>query len=116
MKYFLLRTRLTPETWARLLRSPEDRRIAAREGAEDYGGELVGYWYSTGRYDCYSLIASPDETAPAALHAALYSSGAFLEFNPTALMTVEQMREAVKKADEWPTLRNYRAPGRIGGA
>jgi len=112
VKYFLLRTRLTPETWARLLQSPEDRRVAARAGAEDYGGELVGYWYSTGRYDCYSLVGTPDQTAAAALHAALFSSGAFVDFNPSLLMTVEEMREAVKKADEWPTLRHYRAPGR----
>ena len=111
MKYFLLRTRLTPETWARLLHAPEDRRVAAREGAKDYGGELVGYWYSTGRYDCYSLVGAPDQTAAAALHAALFSSGAFVDFHPTLLTTVEEMRDAMKKADEWPTLRNYRPPG-----
>jgi uncharacterized protein with GYD domain len=111
MPHFLLRTRLAPETWARLARAPEDRRAAASEGAKDYGGEQVGYWYSTGRYDCYSLIRAPDQTAAAALHAALFASGAFTAFSPTLLMTVEEMKEAMKKTEEWPSLRNYRAPG-----
>lgn len=111
MKYFLLRTRLAPETWARLMKSPEDRREAARAGARDYGGELVGYWYSTGRYDCYSLVGVPDDQTAAALKGALFGSGAFLAFEPTLLMTVEEMRAAMAKADAWPTFRNYRPPG-----
>ena len=39
VKYFLLRTRLTPETWARLLQSPEDRRavpVPAQVMAQDH--------------------------------------------------------------------------------
>ena len=38
----------TPETWARLIGNPEDRREAARSYIESVGGKLHGFWYSFG--------------------------------------------------------------------
>jgi hypothetical protein len=36
----------TPQTWARLIRQPEDRREAAREHVESVGGQFHGSWYA----------------------------------------------------------------------
>ena len=109
--HFLLKTRMTPETWARLLANPEDRLKKAKEGAADFGGEQLGYWYSAGRYDVYSLLAAPDVVTAGALHSRLFSSGGFIDFEPVTLLTVEEMKEAVTRAEKWPSFNTYRTPG-----
>lgn len=84
---------------------------ASQAGANDYKGEMIGYWYATGRYDCYSILRAPDLLTASALHAAIFSSGAFLEFHHTVLLTLDEMKESVRMSNEWPSLRNYRPPG-----
>jgi len=111
MPYHLLRCRYSAETWDRLARNPENRLSAAKGGADDFGGEMVGYWYSTGRRDVYSLMSALDMVAGAALHAHLFASGAFLDFDQSILLDVEEMKEAIRQSGEWPSLRNYHAPG-----
>ena len=111
MPYQLLLARYDRDTWGRMASNPEDRMDASKAGARDYQGRMLGYWYSAGRYDVYSLLEAPDLIAAGALHAALFSSGAFLEFNHAVLLSVSEMKEAVKKSQEWPTLRDYRPPG-----
>jgi hypothetical protein len=41
MSLYLTRFSYTPETWARLAKSPEDRRAAARAYIESVGGTLA---------------------------------------------------------------------------
>jgi uncharacterized protein with GYD domain len=40
--FYLTRFSYTPETWARLMKNPEDRREAARKYIESVGGKLHG--------------------------------------------------------------------------
>ena len=42
MPLYLTKFSYTPETWARLVGNPEDRRNAAREYIESVGGKLQG--------------------------------------------------------------------------
>jgi uncharacterized protein with GYD domain len=51
MAMYLTRFSYTPETWARLIESPEDRREAARAYIESVGGKLHGFWYAFGKHD-----------------------------------------------------------------
>ena len=44
-----------PETWARMIGNPEDRRKAAEEHIESVGGTLHGFWYAFGEHDAYNL-------------------------------------------------------------
>ena len=44
MPMYLTRFSYTPETWARLIQKPEDRREAARAYIESVGGKLHGFW------------------------------------------------------------------------
>src|SRR5688500_7463020 len=46
MPLYLTRFRYTPETWARLINNPEDRRTAAQQYIEAVGGKLHGFWYA----------------------------------------------------------------------
>ena len=44
MPLYLTRFSYTPETWARLIDAPEDRREAARTYIESVGGQLHRFW------------------------------------------------------------------------
>lgn len=111
MPYHLLLARYDRATWEGIVSNPEDRMDASKAGARDYQGSMLGYWYSAGRYYVYSLLEAPDLITAGALHATIFSSGAFLEFNHTVLLSVTEMKEAVKNSWAWPTLRDYRPPG-----
>ena len=60
MPFYLTRFSYTPETWARLVRNPEDRRAAAQQYIESVGGKLHGFWYAFGDHDAYTLWEAPD--------------------------------------------------------
>ena len=60
MPVYLSRFSYTPETWARLIASPEDRRTAAQSYIESVGGKLHGFWYAFGTHDGYNLWEAPD--------------------------------------------------------
>ncbi len=51
MALYLTRFSYAPETWARLMKNPEDRREAARKYIESVGGKLHGFWYAFGTAD-----------------------------------------------------------------
>ena len=60
MPLYLTRFSYTPETWAKLIQNPEDRREAAKEYIEGVGGKLHGFWYAFGDYDGYTLWEARD--------------------------------------------------------
>ena len=55
MPMYLTRFSYTPETWARMVKKPEDRRAAAKQYIESVGGKLHGFWYAFGNHDGYNL-------------------------------------------------------------
>jgi hypothetical protein len=55
----LSRFSYTPEKWARLIASPEDRRTAAQSYIESVGGKLHGFWYAFGTHDGDNLWEAP---------------------------------------------------------
>lgn len=107
MPLYLTRFSYTPETWARLVKNPEDRRDAARSYVESVGGKLHGFWYAFGEYDAYNLWEAPDNVAIAAVAIAISSGGALSKFETTVLLTVEETLEALGRADSV----GYRPPG-----
>jgi len=107
MPLYLTRFSYTPETWARLIASPEDRREAARTYIESVGGKLHGFWYAFGSYDGYNLWEAPDNISMAAVALAITGGGALSSFETTVLLTVDETLEALRKAE---TVQ-YRAPG-----
>jgi uncharacterized protein with GYD domain len=107
MPLYLSRFSYTPETWARLIDNPEDRREAARTYIESVGGKLHGFWYAFGSYDGYSLWEAPDNISMAAVALAITGGCALSSFETTLLLTVDETLEALRKAE---TIQ-YRAPG-----
>ena len=106
--FYLTRFSYTPETWARLTKNPEDRRVAARTYIESVGGKLHGFWYALGEFDGYCLWEAPNNISIAAVGFAISGGGALSKFETTALLTVEETLEALRLAQKV----GYRAPGK----
>jgi len=106
MPLYLSTFSYTPETWARMVREPEDRRTAAREYIESVGGQLHGFWYAFGRHDGFTLWEAPDDVSMAAVALAIGSGGALGSLETTVLLTVEETMEALRRAGQV----RYRAP------
>ena len=98
MPLYLTRFSYTPETWARLVTKPEDRRAAAQQYIESVGGRLHGFWYAFGERDGYNLWEAPDNISMAAVAVALSAGGALSSVQTTPLLTVEETLAALEKA------------------
>ena len=107
MPLYLTRFSYTPETWARLVDNPEDRRVAAQSYIESVGGKLHGFWYAFGAHDGYNLWEAPDNVSMAAVALAISGGGALSSFETTVLLSVDETMEALRKAAEI----QYGAPG-----
>jgi uncharacterized protein with GYD domain len=107
MPMYLTRFSYTPETWARLMKHPEDRRDAARAYIESVGGKLHGFWYAFGEFDGYNLWEAPDNVSMAAVAMAIGGGGALSKCETTVLLTIEETLSALETAE---TIR-YRPPG-----
>src|ERR687892_2436019 len=98
MPLYLSKFSYTPETWARLIDNPEDRRKAAQSYIESVGGKLHGFWYAFGTQDGYNLWEAPDNVSMAATALAIGAGGALRSIQTTVLLTVEEALAAMKKA------------------
>ena len=107
MPLYLTKFSYTPETWAKLIANPEDRRRAAQTYIESVGGKLHGFWYGFGTHDGYNLWEAPDNVSMAAVALAISAGGALSAFDTTVLLTVEETMDALHKAGKV----GYRAPG-----
>jgi uncharacterized protein with GYD domain len=107
MPLHLTRFSYTPETWARLVAHPEDRREAARSYIESVGGALHGFWYAFGAYDGLTLWEAPDDVSMAAVELAIGSGGALKSLETTVLLSVRDTMAALGAAQGI----TYRAPG-----
>ena len=108
MPMYLTRFSYTPETWARLIKNPEDRRAAAKQYIESVGGKLHGFWYAFGDHDGYNLWEAPDNVSMAATVIAIGAGGALRSVDTTVLLTVEETVAALKQASSIA----YRPPGK----
>ena len=97
MPLYLSRFSYTPETWARLIDKPEDRRTAAGSYIESVGGKLHGFWYAFGAHDGYTLWEA----------LALSGGGALSSLETTVLLTVDETMDALREVERV----QYRAPG-----
>ena len=107
MPLYLSKFSYTPESWARLVRNPEDRRVAASKYIESVGGKLHGFWYAFGTHDGYNLWEAPDNVSMAAVALAIGAGGALSSFETTVLLTVEETIDALRQAEQV----RYRPPG-----
>jgi uncharacterized protein with GYD domain len=110
MPVYLSKFSYTPETWARLILQPEDRRTAAQSYIESVGGTLHGFWYAFGAHDGYTLWEAPDNVSMASVALAIGSGGALSSLETTVLLTVDETLQALARAADV----GYRAPAQQG--
>jgi uncharacterized protein with GYD domain len=104
---YMSRFSYAPETWAGLIKSPENREQAVGEMFERSGCKLHHLWYAFGDEDGFALIEAPDNVTVASVVLAISSSGAFSMFKTSVLMTQDETIEALTKARDVA----YTAPG-----
>lgn len=107
MPLYLTKFSYTPQTWARLIEKPEDRRKAAETYIQSVGGKLHGFWYAFGSHDGYNLWEAPDNVSMAAVSLAIGAGGALSSLETTVLLSVEETMDALRKAGQV----KYRPPG-----
>ena len=107
MPLYLSRFSYTPETWAKLIGNPEDRRQAAQSYIESVGGKLHGFWYAFGSHDGYTLWEAPDNVSMAAVALAITGGGALSALDTAVLLTVDETMDALRTAAQV----QYQAPG-----
>src|SRR6266849_10807144 len=107
MPLYLSKFSYTPETWARMIGNPEDRREAAQSYIESVRGKLDGFWYAFGEHDGYTLWEAPDNVSMAAVALAISGGGALSSLETTVLLSVDETIDALHKAEQL----QYRAPG-----
>jgi uncharacterized protein with GYD domain len=87
-----------PDTWAGLMKSPENREEAVARILEGAGCKLHGLWYAFGESDGFALLEAPNEETAAGIAIAIASSGAFRSFTTTPVLTQEQLSQALSVA------------------
>lgn len=107
MPLYLTKFSYTPQTWAKMIANPEDRRKAAESYIESVGGKLHGFWYAFGEHDGYNLWEAPDDVSMAAVALAIGAGGALSSFETTVLLTVDETMAALRKAQQV----KYEPPG-----
>ena len=100
MPLYLSKFSYAPETWAKMIRNPEDRRTAAQAYIESVGGKLHGFWYAFGTGDGYNLWEAPDNVSMAAVALAISGGSALSSFETTVLLSVDETMEALRKAGQ----------------
>jgi uncharacterized protein with GYD domain len=96
MALFLYQAAYTPESWATQIKEQQDVRERVNPVVEQFGGRLVGVWYSFGEYDVVGIFEMPDNVSTATIAIAFAAGGALKAAKTTPLMTVEEGLQALR--------------------
>ena len=107
MPLFMQQVAYDPDAWAALAQTPEDRSEAFGRLAETLGGRMLSFYNSFGEYDVVVIYEAPDQSAAAAIEVAARAPGHLSAVKTTALLSVEEGMEAMRKAGE----AEHRRPG-----
>lgn len=100
MGFYLLQATYTPESWAGMVKAPQNRLQAIRPVIQRLGGKIEQIWLSFGEYDTVAILELPDHVSAAAFSIAASAGGGLKAIKTTPLMTVEEGVKAMSKAAE----------------
>jgi uncharacterized protein with GYD domain len=98
MPKYLIQVAYTQESWAKMVKSPQDRQKAVAPAVESVGGKFEHSYLAFGEYDLVGIVDMPDNVSMAALSISVASTGSVQDFVTTPLMTMDEAVEAMKKA------------------
>src|SRR2546422_10837042 len=87
MPHYLIQAAYTPEGWAALVKTPQNRVEAIRPSIENLGGQIEGAWFTFGDYDIIVVVQMPDNVRAAGIAMAYASGGACKSVKRTPLLT-----------------------------
>ena len=61
MSHYLIQVAYTPEAWATMVKSPQDRMAAIAPAVERLGGKVKDGYLSFGDYDTIAICEFPDD-------------------------------------------------------
>jgi len=99
MPLYMYQGAYTPQSWAALVKNPQNRLEAvARPACEAVGGKFIGGWLCFGEYDFVLIAEVPSNEAMAAIAIAVDAGGGVKASKTTVLMSGDQGVAAMKKA------------------
>lgn len=101
-------------SWARMMRSMDDRTAAARTFAESLGGSLECIYWEISTRSVYAIVDMPDSATVAAASAAMTQTGAFKNVDAHELLTQDQLSDVLALAGD--VSQFYHVPGQPADA
>ena len=98
MPMYMTQFAYTPEAWAGLIRSPENRAEAAGALATKLGARLVDVYFCFGEYDGVVLYEAPDDTTATAFIVTAITPGHIKASRTTRLMSISELQDVLSKA------------------
>ena len=106
MALYMTEFSYTPEAWAQLAKSPQDRAAAFGELLDRAGGSLVSFYYSYGEHDGVAIFEAPDESVAYGVTVAAVTPGHLKDIRTIRLFTTEETLQVLRTTGALP----YRAP------
>ncbi len=98
MTTYLMQYTYKPETWATLVKNPQNRREAVNNVVAQIGGKLIGCWFGLDDHGLYVIAEAPEPINVAAGSMLVAASGAFNTVRTTVLLSMEECFSAMQKA------------------
>ena len=98
MPHYLVQAAYTPEAWAALVATPQDRSDPVRSLVEEAGGALDAFYLAFGDFDVVAIVELPDDATAAAVSIATSAAGSIRAIKTTPLITTEDAVHALTKA------------------
>ena len=98
MASYLLEASYTPAAMAALVKNPQNRVQVVSKVVKKLGGKIQGFWFAFGDSDVIAILDLPDNTSMAAFALAVGAGGACSKVKTTALLSIDEAIEAMKKA------------------
>ena len=99
MAHYLLQVGYTPEAWATIIATQQNRIEAVRPAVEKLGGKIENGWLAFGDYDLIAIVQLPTNVDAAAFSLAASAGGAVRSIKTTPLLSMEEGLAAMKKAN-----------------
>jgi uncharacterized protein with GYD domain len=100
MPKYLVQTAYTPESWATMTATPQDRMERVRPAIENLGGKLESGFLAFGEYDLVAVVDFPDNVSAAAFSMSVAAKGGVKAFKTTPLMTMDEAVAAMQRAGD----------------
>ena len=111
MPMYMAQFAYTPQAWAALIHTPQDRAGASDTLVRHIGGHLIGLYYTPGaEYDGFALFEAPDDAAAAAVEIADVAVGHLRANRLLRVLSPHEMNAALQQAATAPNI----APKSVG--